>query len=155
LQGTNSSASLYLFHLLHVGMLQFFFLILVSITVVICCVFGILLLFLSIPHVEAFHNYRIFRKLLAIAYFIMAGVNIAGFFIDPSVTPPFIIRYITLIISSFQSFLFTYALITLINIEFLTKKRVVKELIPISILTIFCAIGLIIKLPSTILDAIL
>lgn len=135
-------------------MLQLAFLILVGITVVICLVFGILMLVLPVPHSEAINHYRIFRKLVAMAFLTMAGVNIAGFFIDPNVADQYIVRFITLIIALFQAFLFTYALITLINIEFLTKKRAIKELVPMVIISVFCSVGLIIKLPATVLNAI-
>jgi len=91
---------------------------------------------------------------LAGAYFIMAGVNMVSFFIGSNESHPFIIRYSTLIISSFQSFLFTSALITLISMEFLTKRRVLKELIPILTLTVFCFFGLLSNLPSDVLYAI-
>ncbi|HNW51077.1 MAG TPA: helix-turn-helix domain-containing protein [Prolixibacteraceae bacterium] len=131
-------------------MLHLFFSILVGITIVICCVLGILLLFLSVPHDHHIQNYRIIRRVLAIAYLVMAGANIAGFLAGDGEANPFIIHYLTLIISSSQSFLFTYALITLFNTEFFTPQKVIKELIPIGILTIGCFTGLFIQLPESV-----
>lgn len=121
-----------------------------GVVAVITFVFGILLFFVLVPNRGVFHNYRICRKLLAIAYLIMAGLNTVELFMSDGGSDPFITHYITLIVSSFQAFLFTYALITLINTEFLTLRRFIKELTPITILTVFCTISLVINLPNQI-----
>lgn len=128
-------------------MIHQIYLVLTGVVAVITFVFGILFLFMTIPGNKLYDNYRVCRKLLAIAYLIMFGLNLVELFMSKADNDPFITHYITLIISSFQSFLFTYALITLINTEYLTPRRIFTELVPIGLLTIGCSLSFLLHLP--------
>lgn len=135
-------------------MLQQIYSLLNGMVAVITFVFGILFLFMTIPNKKEFHNYHICRKLLALAYFIMGGLNLVELFINQDINDSFVNRFVTVIISLFQAFLFTYALITLFNTQYLTRTRMIRELFPVAILTIFCSLALAIHLPTIVLNTI-
>ena len=100
---------------------------------------ALLMLLLVIPPDAELNNYRTSRKVIAYAYLIFglfSGIN--AIMNGPNTTDSdmFIVAVITLIIGSFQSFLFTYTLITLIQPEFFTRHWLTTQLVPISSLSI-------------------
>ena len=88
---------------------------------------GICLLTLSMPKGLELRSYRISRRLLAVAYIILATFSLVGVFwasqIHEDVT-----------VALFQALLFTYALITLLNSNFVTARRMLKQLLIISLI---------------------
>lgn len=100
-------------------------------------VVGSSLLLLSIPNIRELQNYRIARKCLGAAYIttgILMLLNL--FFLTAKESNADMIRIIILTISSTQALLFTYSLITLINIRFCFKQELKKEIIPICFLLV-------------------
>lgn len=112
----------------------------VNATVPLILIFSALLMLLTaMPSTPELNNYRISRKVIAYAYFIFGifcGINAIMNGPNTSESDMFIVAVITLIIGSFQSFLFTYTLIILINPSFFTKRWLACQLIPISIFSI-------------------
>lgn len=97
------------------------------ILIMACCLLGF-----SVPNDPELKNYRTARRLLACAYIVLAcsGASelLAG---GRSVGSPLVLS-LTLIIACYQALLFTFALITLIDLRLMTTKRVLAQLIPIS-----------------------
>lgn len=108
----------------------------------IIAAFGLCFLFLKTPESPTLHNYRIERAIMAVAYIILAAA-----YVVLATLPSFDIvlnsenmffrlsRIITLITAVFQAFLFTYTLIGLIDLQFITRRKITLELIPIILLS--------------------
>ncbi len=99
----------------------------------------LLMLLIAIPSTPELDNYRASRKTMAYAYLIfgvLSGINAIMNGPNASESDMFIVAAITLTIGSFQSFLFTYTLIILINPSFFTKRWLTCQLIPISTFSI-------------------
>ena len=99
-------------------------------------IFSALLMFLvAVPSTTDLNSYRTSRKIMTYAYLlfgVLSGINAMMNGPNTSASDMFIIAVITLIIGSFQSFLFTYTLIILINPSFFTRRWLRSQLIPIS-----------------------
>lgn len=91
---------------------------------VIILAMGICLLTISMPRTAELNSYRISRRLLAVAYIILALQSIAGVFWDEKM-------HAEMITPLFQAFLFAFALITLLNNAYVTRRRIVQQLIVI------------------------
>ena len=96
-------------------------------------ILGCCFLFITIPQDKELHNYKLSRRMLAFAYFVLASGNVLSLNMqfnesDINLYESFLIA---LIIASFQAFLFTITLITLLNPVFLTKRKIFIQLIPI------------------------
>lgn len=103
-------------------------------------IFSALLMFsLSIPLATELDNYRASRKIIAYAYLIFGVFSGMNAFMNGSGTSKsdmLIVAAMSLIIASFQSFLFTYTLIILINPSFFTRRWLLGQLIPISVFSV-------------------
>ncbi len=111
--------------------------------------FSFCFLLLAVPKTEALHNYRICRKFIAFAYLILAVLNVFDLLVETSpVSDLYISLYISLIISSFQASLVTYALITLINKDYIKRKTVFIAVIPTSLFALWFIVLLLINSAS-------
>jgi AraC-like DNA-binding protein len=84
------------------------------------------------------------RIVMAFAYITMGLLNIIDMYIRSGIDPVMnynLTKIITLAISLFQAFLFTYTIITLINVQFCTRRKIIRELIPI---VLFCVLSFIV-----------
>ncbi|MDP4207551.1 MAG: AraC family transcriptional regulator [Bacteroidota bacterium] len=104
-------------------------------------IFSLCFLFLSVPKIEALRNYRACRRYIAFAYLILALLNTFDLIID---TGPnydlYTSVYITLIVSSFQASLVTYALVTLINLNYVKPKTFITGMLPPSLFSLWFVI---------------
>lgn len=123
-------------------MLENIYTITIWITIGITFIFCLLFFILSIPKTTSLHNYRIARYVMACAYLSLGGMNIVELIFQPEVTDIWSKKMIALLVCLFQAFLFTYTNITLININFPCKRKVLSELTPIIILCIFTPVFL-------------
>ncbi|MDU1891999.1 MAG: helix-turn-helix domain-containing protein [Dysgonomonas sp.] len=73
---------------------------------------------------------------MACAYLSLGVMNIVELMVQPEVMNIRSTKMIALLVCLFQAFLFTYTNITLININFPSKRKILSELIPIIILCI-------------------
>lgn len=96
---------------------------------------GLCFFFLSIPKKESLRNYRTARQAMGFTYVIYAiclyleyRTFSAGLYSPISVV-------ITLIISCLHATLFTYACIILVNVHFLSWRRVLRDVLPIVVLS--------------------
>ena len=125
------------------------------ISVVLILIFGLCLLGAASPPEREFRNYRIARRLLSCSYFILAIAGLPELFMETNhgdVTP--LILTITLIIASLQALLFTFSTITLIDMRFMTTKRVLRQLIPLFTVSAILVVALL-KAPLPVFYAIL
>lgn len=84
---------------------------------------GCFLLGLVIPSDPKLKNYRIARRLLAYAYIVLASSDLYHLYTESNIEYTTLTLTLTLFIAFFQAFLFTYAMITLIDYRFMTRKR--------------------------------
>ena len=99
---------------------------------------GLCFVFMSVPKDKALHHYRMARYVLAGSYLIFGFLNVVEYLTRSVETQIQLVQLITLVVGSFQAYLFTYTFIALINLKLLTFKRLFVRLIP---LTLFCAAG--------------
>lgn len=115
-------------------MLQFSLYALTSLlSTVIILVMGICLLLVSVLKEPQLRNYRVARRFLGGAYIILSAVGLWEVFGEIDSDGEALVRAFTVIAASFQSMLFTFSIITLINIQYMTALRVWSNLIPISL----------------------
>jgi AraC-like DNA-binding protein len=108
---------------------------------------GLMFLFLNVsdnPKLGAYHNAT---KAMAFTYIFFGLTNtfeylerLSGMEIDNSL----LFRIVTLIIASSQAFLFTFAMISLVNTKYMTRRRVLREIFLISLFILFglfCYLG--------------
>ena len=109
---------------------------------------ALLMLLLAIPSDPELNTYYRSRKVMAYAYLIFgifSGVNALVNGPGTSDSDMFIVAVFSLIIASFQSFLFTYTLIILINPSGFKKRWVAGQLISISSFSILVLLLLCLK----------
>ncbi|MDR3340063.1 MAG: AraC family transcriptional regulator [Candidatus Symbiothrix sp.] len=95
--------------------------------------FGLCFLFVHIPESPALRNYRVARRVMACAYLFFGAVNVLEYGAHSADVHVPLTRMVTLVVACSQAFLFTYTLITLVNIRFVTRRRIIRELIPIAL----------------------
>lgn len=100
------------------------------ILLIVCLVMGTLFLAYPTPKDIKLHNYRISLRALAAAYFVMAVLNSLIMFLDFKIQIPEYFNFVVLLMSSLQAILFTYTLIILLNPGFVTRKRLLYDLLP-------------------------
>ena len=101
----------------------------------IILVMGVCLLVVSVPRGQELRNYRISRRFLAGAYIILAAVGlweVLGGIESGGGLP---VMAFTLIAASFQALLFTFSIITLVNVRCITARKVWANIVPISLLS--------------------
>lgn len=96
---------------------------------------SICLFFFSIPEKAGLDNYRIARRVMGYAYLLYSlGLFMKHYGISENENP-LLFRLLILIISYSQALLFTYTLITLVNIKFVNIGRVMKEVLPVAVVS--------------------
>lgn len=98
--------------------------------------FGCCFFFLAIPPIPALHSYRNARRIMAVSYVILAALYILELIIHIGEPDIEVSQTTKIIVAAFQAFLFTYTLISLIDVRFVTKRKILFESIPIIILSI-------------------
>jgi len=88
-------------------------------------------MFLAVPDNSSLRNYRIARRTMACAYLFFGLINIVEYWGHTTEVNVSLVRMVTLVIACSQAFLFTFTLITLINIRFVTRRRLLGELLPV------------------------
>ena len=102
---------------------------------VVILAMGVCLFTVSMPHGHQLQNYRISRRLLGVAYTILSVQSIAGVFWDEKM-------HAEMITPLFQAFLFTFALITLLNLTYLSWKRIFWQLVLIGFIILLIVLNL-------------
>lgn len=111
----------------------------------IILVMGICLLVLFVPRDAELKNYRISRRLLAGAYMVLSSVGLWEVFGETDTGHRPMLMVFTLLTASYQALLFTLSTITLINIQYMTARRVwLGNVLPITSLgvVLFAILGL-------------
>ena len=107
---------------------------------------GVCLMALAIPRDAELRSYRISRRLLGMAYIILAFQSIAGVLWNVKI-------HADMLTPIFQAFMFTYALTTLLNLRYFTRKRVLRQcfvIVTLSLLIIVNTYAL--PIPNTVLN---
>ena len=98
-------------------------------------IMGVCLGVVSVPKDSELKNYRISRRFLSVAYILLALIGQLEILGDIDENGRSVLAF-TIIGASYQSMLFTFSIITLINMSYMTRKRVLYNLIPITLLSI-------------------
>lgn len=112
-------------------MLESFYTIVSWILIGVTSILGICFSALPIQKKASLRNYNVARVVMAYAYCTFGAISIIEYFTHSGFTDFQLFRFIALFIALSQAFLFTYTLITLINIHFTTRKKIILEIIPI------------------------
>lgn len=96
-----------------------------------CCFLSI-----RIPKIVSLQNYRTSRRILAVAYFVVGALSITKLICITNQEAKDYTYIFTLIIASVQALLFTSTLIVLVNIRFITRKKIYRHLLPILIFSV-------------------
>lgn len=102
--------------------------------IVACGAMAIVFLALPLPPGKGLSKYRVSLRFLAGAYLIIATIELLAMIFDLSMVNLIPIDVLT--IAAVQAPLFAYALITLLNPEFLTNKSLYRQLLIVAILNI-------------------
>jgi AraC-like DNA-binding protein len=118
---------------------NFFSLIIPLTTAIMSLSVGALLFTLKVPDNKALDSYNTSRKVMAYVYFSLGLINTGQMFLGNSdhSNESFLqtLSGIYIIIASLQAFLLTYSLITLIDAYYVTCKKILIQLIPVTILS--------------------
>lgn len=94
-------------------------------------------LLLKIPNTPNLDNYKIARKIMFSAYISLAAFYLIEIVSHPQTPNMQLTQTITIIVGSLQAFLFTYTFISLINLHFVNKQKIIAE---VSIIALFAII---------------
>jgi AraC-like DNA-binding protein len=92
---------------------------------------GTIFLELPVPQKLGLLKYRISLKVIATSYFIMAALSMAILIFKIPDNGRELLAFTGICISSFQAFLFTFAIVTLLNPKFVSLKKLLIHLSPI------------------------
>ncbi len=98
------------------------------ILIIVTLSMGTVFLVFPVPNSLGLKSYKISLKFLASAYLIIAFLNFVLLIYDLDKSVPEYFSFINLLISSLQALLFTFTLITLLNPEFVGRKRLTNNL---------------------------
>jgi AraC-like DNA-binding protein len=101
----------------------------------LCLLMGGVFLFVYVPDNKHLRNYRISLKIFAADYILLGVLDLLVVFWlkDPSIQP---FSFIGTLISTLQSFLFTFALINLLNPQFVTLRKLLLNALPLVLFTL-------------------
>lgn len=103
--------------------------------------FDVCFFFLTIPDCQALKKYILARRIMGCTYFVYCAALIAEVVTRQSTVHPMLEKFIILMISCTQAFFFSYTLITLIDIHFLTIRKVCREIIAILCAVVFSMVS--------------
>lgn len=95
---------------------------------------GVIMLSTAMVESPLLGNYRRARKALAVAYLFFAAVNAAEYLFSGSTSDVPLIRTITLAIAASQAFLFTFAMLALLEVRFPGWRSILREAAPALVL---------------------
>ena len=105
-------------------------------------VMGLCLLLISVPREPGLQPYRISRRLIAMAYMVLAAVGQWEVWGGIAPKEDMVVMAFTLIVASLQAGLFTFSIITLINMGYMTVRRVWTNTIPVLTVSVMLLIVL-------------
>jgi len=101
---------------------------------VVCLAMGTIFISLPTPKKSGLISYQISLKVLASSYYLLALLTLAVLFFKLPDNARELFAFTSISISAFQAFLFTNALVTLLNPRFVTLKYLIAQLIPFLLL---------------------
>jgi len=102
----------------------------------IAYIFSICFILLKVPKKESLRSYRISRKVMSFAYFVFGTLNVIELYYISDEPDISFSSLVTLIVAAFQAILFTFTLLTLIDLDFISKRKIFRELLPVSLFAI-------------------
>jgi AraC-like DNA-binding protein len=111
------------------------------ILLIVCFAMGTIFIVLPTPQKPSIIKYKISLKVLASAYFLLAILTLLILTFKLSDNAREHLTFTSISISSFQAFLFTFALIALLVPQFITVKNIALHILPYFILTILFTVS--------------
>src|SRR3989339_23294 len=108
---------------------------------VVCIAMGTIFISLPTPPKPGLVTYRVSLKVLASAYFVLAILILIIIVFKLPDNAREHLTFTGISISSFQAFLFTFALIALLNPKYVTFRHLLKQLLPILVLILLFVIS--------------
>jgi len=105
-------------------------------TISVSFIFSICFIFIKVPQKESLRNYRISRKIMALAFLLIGISNIVEFVSNTNQPDFYFSSLVTVFLAAFQATFFTFTLLALINLRLVSIWKLIRELIPVVILTI-------------------
>jgi len=102
----------------------------------IAYIFSICFIRLKVPKKDSLRNYRISRNVMSFAYFFVGTLNIVELYYISDEPDIGFSSLVTLIVAAFQAILFTFTLLALIDLDFVSKQKIFREFLPVSLFTI-------------------
>lgn len=101
------------------------------ITSTMCLLMGIMFIAIPVPQNKYLHNYRISLKVLSADYIAMSVLNVL--FISYVWDKPFdgYFNFISTLICSSQAFLCAFAMLNLLDLQFITRKKLYQNCLPL------------------------
>jgi AraC-like DNA-binding protein len=110
----------------------------------LCLLLGIIFFVVPVPQNEHLKNYRISLKVLSIDYIILGLLDIPMLiFWEENLFFEYF-NFIRVLVSSLQAFLFTFALLNLINPQFITLRKLYRNVLPLVIFVVMYSASLLI-----------
>ncbi len=100
---------------------------------IVCFVMGLFFLFYKNFNYKTNKSYKFSLTILAVAYLILGLLNLLALIFNIEDYKPRLIPFSIILASSFQALLFTFTLIILFNPKFATRKKLIINIIPISV----------------------
>ncbi len=104
------------------------------ILLIVCFAMGTIFIVLPTPQKKGIKNYQISLKVLASSYFLLALLTFVVLYFRLPDNARELFTFTSISISAFQAFLFTNALITLLNPKFVTIRYLLIQFVPFIIL---------------------
>ncbi len=104
---------------------------------VVCLAMGTIFLTIPVPQKTGLKKYRISLKVIAASYIMLTLLTLVVLIFHLPDNSREHFTFISICISSFQAFLFTFALITLLDPKYITIKSLLAHLSPFFILSLF------------------
>lgn len=95
--------------------------------------FGLCFFFVVVPVRRGLGGYRMARRMMGCAY-VVCFVTLVAEAVTQKLTPPIVMQQILMVtIAILQAFFFTYALVTLIDVRFFTRRRFWRETLVVAL----------------------
>ncbi|MEN6324419.1 MAG: helix-turn-helix domain-containing protein [Proteiniphilum sp.] len=99
-------------------------------------VLSLLFLFIPVPHIPQLENYKTAKRIMAFAYMLFCVISLHAISILSEEMNLFTFRISILIFATFQLLIFAYVNISLIELRFLSIKKLIYHSIPVAILSL-------------------
>jgi hypothetical protein len=110
----------------------------------LCFIMGVIFLIVPVPANEHLRNYRISLKVLAVDYIMLGLLDLPMLIFWEGTLFFGYFNFIRTLVNSLQAFLFTFALLNLLNPQFISRRRLYRNITPLVVLVVLYSASLLI-----------